>query len=145
MEAFAAVPELKAKLAVIGVIPETERPALEPLMEADNRVVYLGWKQSEELVEYLCACDLYCQPGSVSATMQNAVCCGCPVMSYPHLPYRKDLDFGNILWVKTREDMENTFRNLVDRSIDLQVLRAGSEQCARQLLDYRALAARLYR
>lgn len=145
LEAFAAVPELKAKLAVIGVIPETERPALEPLMEADNRVVYLGWKQSEELVEYLCACDLYCQPGSVSATMQNAVCCGCPVMSYPHLPYRKDLDFGNILWVKTREDMEDTFRNLVDRSIDLQVLRAGSEQCARQLLDYRALAARLYR
>lgn len=145
LEAFAAVPELKAKLVVIGVIPETERPALEPLMEADNRVVYLGWKQSEELVEYLCACDLYCQPGSVSATMQNAVCCGCPVMSYPHLPYRKDLDFGNILWVKTREDMEDTFRNLADRSIDLQVLRAGSEQCARQLLDYRALAARLYR
>lgn len=144
LEAFSAVPDLKAKLAVIGSVPEDQKDLLS-LMEADPRITFLGWKQATELVGYLCACDLYCQPGSVSATLQNAVCCKSPVMSYPHRIYTEELDYGNILWVKTREDMENTFRDIACGSIDLQQLRAGSDRCARQLLDYRALAARLYR
>ena len=144
LEAFSAVPELKAKLAIIGSVPEDQKDLLSQ-MEADPRIVFLGWKQASELIGYLCACDLYCQPGSVSATLQNAVCCKSPVMSYPHRIYTEELDYGNILWVKTREDMENTFRDIAGGSIDLQQLRAGSERCARQLLDYRALAARLYR
>ncbi len=145
LEAFSAVPELKGKLAVIGSIPENEEKNLLELMEADQRVVYLGWKKAQELLEYLCACDLYCQPGSVSATLQNAVCCGSPVMSYPHLIYTEGLDYGNILWAESRADMEEIFRNLAAKSVDLEALREGSRRCARELLDYRVLAERLYR
>ena len=145
LEAFAAVPELKAKLAIIGSIPENEKQNLLPLMEADQRVVYLGWKKAPELLEYLCACDLYCQPGSVSATLQNAVCCGSAILSYPHMIYTEGLDYGNILWAESRADMEETFRNIADEKIDLEALRAGSRKCAQELLDYRVLAARLYR
>lgn len=144
LEAFSAVPQLKAKLVIIGSIPEEENQNLRPLMEADSRVKYLGWKQASELLEYLCACDLYCQPGYVSATMQNAVCCNCPIMAYPHISYTEALDYGNILWVKTREDMVDTFQNLAVGKIDLSVLRKGSERCAGELLDYRVLAARIY-
>lgn len=145
LPAFAAVPELKAKLVIIGKIEEDQKPIVQPLIEADPRVIFLGWKQSAELQKYLCACDLYCQPGDVSATLQNAICCNSPAMSYPHLAYTEDLDFGNILWVKTQEDIESVFRNLADGKIDLALLREGSEHCAREVLDYRALAARLYR
>ena len=145
LEAFSSVKELKAKLAIIGSIPEEEKQELLPLMEADKRIVFLGWKQSSQLIGYLCACDLYCQPGSVSATLQNAVCCKSPVMSYPHRIYTQELDYGNILWVKNREDMERTFREIACHRIDLQLLREGSDRCARELLDYRMLAARLYR
>lgn len=145
LEAFAAVPQWKAKLAIIGSIPEEQKQTLLPLIEADSRIVFLGWKQSSELLGYLCACDLYCQPGSVSATLQNAVCCKSPVMSYPHRIYTEELDYGNILWVKTCEDMKEMFRNIADHKVDLQLLREGSSRCARELLDYRTLAARLYR
>ena len=145
LKAFTAVPELKAKLAIIGSIPDDMKPVLEPLMEVDERVVYLGWKSASDLLEYLCACDLYCQPGSVSATLQNAVCCGSPIMAYPHLPYTEELDYGNILWVETQEDMERVFRDLAAGKTDLSALCKGSERCARELLDYRVLAARLYR
>lgn len=145
LEAFAAVPELKAKLAIIGSVPESEKEKLMPLMEADSRVVFLGWKQAPELLEYLCACDLYCQPGSVSATLQNAVCCGSAVLSYPHLIYTEGLDYGNILWAENENEMEEIFRNLAGGSINLETLREGSRKCARELLDYRILAARLYR
>lgn len=144
LEAFAAVPELKGKLAIIGSIPETEKETLLPLMEADSRVVYLGWKQAAELLEYLCACDLYCQPGSVSATLQNAVCCYCPVMSYPHLIYTEGLDYGNILWAESRADMEHIFRDIAAGKTDPEALREGSRRCAQELLDYKTLAARLY-
>lgn len=145
LRAFAAVPELDARLAVIGSIPEDRKSLLLPLMEADKRVVYLGWKSGEELQEYLCACDLYCQPGSVSATMQNAVCRGCGILSYPHEDYTKDLDYGNILWAETEEDMAAAFRRLQENPALLESLREGSRRCARELLDYRKLAARLYR
>lgn len=145
LRAFAAVPEINAKLAIIGSIPEERKEVLLPLIEADRRVVYLGWKKASELQEYLCASDLYCQPGSVSATLQNAVCCGCPVMTYPHEPYTADLDFGNLMWVKTQEDMEAGFRAIARGEAALDAMRIGSEKCAKEILDYNALAARLYR
>ena len=126
LKAFAAVPELKAKLAIIGSISDDVKPALEPLMAADERVAYLGWKSASDLLEYLCACDLYCQPGSLSATLQNAVCCGSPIMSYPHPAYTGELDYNNILWVETQEDMERVFRELAAGKVDLNELRENS-------------------
>lgn len=144
LRAFAAVPELKARLAVIGSIPEDRKELLTSLMEADARVAYLGWRSGEELQEYLCACDLYCQPGSVSATMQNAVCRGCAVLSYPHEDYIRGFDYGNILWVRTEADMAGAFRRLQEDPALLEPLRENSRRCAEELLDYRKLAARLY-
>ena len=145
LRAFAAVPELKARLAVIGSIPEEHKAELLAQMDADPRVTYLGWKSGEELQEYLCAADLYCQPGKVSAIMQNAVCCRCPVMLYPHPDYVEGYDYGNILYEKDEADMSRVFRQLAAGEIDLAALRRGSVRCAEELLDYRALAARLYR
>ena len=144
LRAFAAVPELKAKLAMIGSIPEDRKALLTSLMESDKRVVYLGWKSGEELQEYLCACDLYCQPGGPSVTMQNAVCRNCAILAYPYEDYTKDLDYNNFLWVKTEEDMKAAFRALAEDPSLLAPLQENSRCCARELLDYRKLAARLY-
>lgn len=144
LRAFAAVPELNAKLAVIGSIPEDRKELLTSLMEQDDRVLYLGWKSGAELQEYLCACDLYCQPGSVSATMQNSVCCNCAILCYPHEPYVRHFDYGNILWVRTEGDITEVFRRLAENASELGTLKENSDRCARELLDYRKLAARLY-
>ena len=65
-------------------------------------------------------------------------------MSYPHLIYTEGLDYGNILWAESREDMEEIFRNIAGKKVDLEALREGSRRCAQELLDYRVLAARLY-
>lgn len=145
LRAFAAVPELKAKLAVIGSIPEETREQLLSQMNADSRVVYLGWKNGNELMEYLCAADLYCQPGKVSAIMQNAVCAGCPILLYPHPGYVKDYDYGNMLWVRNEAEITAALQKIAAGKVDLPVLRHNSQRCASELLDYRALAARLYR
>lgn len=144
LQAFSAVEDTHARLAIIGSIPEEGKEHLNALIAADARVTYLGWKSGEELQEYLCAADLYCQPGSVSATLQNAICRHCPIMSYPHLPYTKRLDYGQFLWIETQADMERVFLQLRNEPNTLTPLRANSTRCARDLLDYRKLAARLY-
>lgn len=142
--AFSAVDDPHAVLAVIGSIPKEREAVLLPLIEADERIRYLGWRTGEELQEYLCAADLYCQPGSQSATMQNAVCRYCPVMLYPHPAHTADYDRGEVIWIKTQADMEMVFRSLAADPAQLKPLRENAEKLARELLDYRRLAARLY-
>ena len=132
-------------LAVIGSIPEDRESVLLPLIEADNRMRYLGWKSGEELQEYLCAADLYCQPGSVSATMQNAICRNTPVMSYPHPAYTAALDCGQFFWIKTQVDMEQVFAQVKADPALLAPMTVNARRCAEELLDYQKLAARLYR
>ena len=144
LEAYSAVKDDDSRLVIIGSIPEEMKDRIMPLIEADSRVKYLGWKSGEDLQEYLCACDLYCQPGSVSATMENSVCRNCAIMAYPHLPYTTHLDWGNILWVETQEDMEKVFQSIAEQPEQLEELKKNSHRCAEELLDYRKLAARLY-
>lgn len=143
--AFSAVDDPHAVLAVIGSIPEDRKSVLLPLIEADRRIRYLGWKTGDELQEYLCAADLYCQPGSVSATMQNAICCNTPVMSYPHPAYTAALDRGQFFWIKTQVDMEQVFAQVKADPALLAPMTVNARRCAEELLDYRKLAARLYR
>lgn len=144
LRAFSAVEDPHAVLAVIGSIPKEREAVLLPLMEADKRIRYLGWRTGEELQEYLCAADLYCQPGSQSVTMQNALCRYCPVMLYPHPAHTADYDRGEVIWIKTQADMEMVFRSLAADPAQLKPLRENAKKIARELLDYRKLAARLY-
>ena len=144
LNAFAAVPELKAKLCVCGSVPEDMKPRLMPLFERDSRVEYLGWKTADELIKLLCACDFYLQPGSQSATLENALCCRTGVMLYPHKAYTADYDYGNVIWTETQAEMEACFRKLLSGEISLTELGKRSENCAAELLDYRKLAERFY-
>lgn len=144
LRAFAAVPELKGRIYICGSIPADMEDKLHALFAADSRVVYLGWKTATDLVRLLCSCDMYLQPGSKSATMENALCCRSAVMLYPHLDYTADFDFGNVVWVENEADMEKAFRGILSGEISLEKLGNNSEKCANELLDYRKLAARFY-
>lgn len=144
IRAFSAVPELKARLFVCGSVPADMESVLLPLFESDSRVSFLGWKTADELIKLLCACDLYLQPGSQSATLENAVCCRKGAMLQPHKAYTADYDFGNILWVDSPEDMERAFRAIHSGETDPAALGRLSEKCAGELFDYRKLAARFY-
>lgn len=144
LRAFAAVPELKARLFVCGSLPEDMREKLSALFNADSRVAYLGWKTADELIRLLCACDFYLQPGSQSATLENALCCRKAAMLYPHKAYTADYDYSNIVWVDTEEDMENCFRAIHAGEISLANMGERSRNCAEEIFDYRKLAARFY-
>ena len=91
LRAFALLPGDNLRFWIVGLLGDEIRDEVVALIDADPRVVFLGWKSPEELTDLLCAADAYVQPGSQSATMQNALCCGCPVIldDVPaHQPYR---------------------------------------------------------
>lgn len=143
LEAFTAVDDARFRLVLIGTLGDEIRDKLEPLIQADPRITFLGWKTSGELQEYLCACDLYVQPGGQSATMQNAMCASAPVMIFPHKSHRPYLD-GNGFFVEGVEDMKRRFQEISCQPGLLAPMRVRSRELALELLDYRKLAARLY-
>ena len=142
LESFISINNEKLKLILIGSIPPEMQPILYPLIESDHRVHFLGWMNSKELVKYLCAADLYVQPGTQSATMQNAICCGAPVALYPyesHVPYVVDNGF----FIKNKSDYMCVFSGLAEGKFNLGAMSAASYVIAYNLLDYKKLAERL--
>ena len=148
LTALSRIKSERLKLVIIGNIPDEMKPILKPLIEADKRVTFLGWKSGDELLKYLCACDMYVQPGSQSATMQNALCCGAPVMLYPHISHTALIEkYGmrdNSYFVKNADDIEQALKDIMANPEKLAVMGKNSLEFAEKVLDYRRLAARLY-
>lgn len=143
LQAFKQVKSDNIKLAIIGTFSDDVKELVFPLIESDNRINYLGWKSSDELMEYLCASDLYVQPGGQSATMQNAICCGSPVALYPHKSHKAFIK-GNGYYVESIEDMIDVFNDVINNPYKIEKMRNNSLKIAYELLDYNKLAARLY-
>ncbi len=143
LRAFHAETSLNARLVIIGVIDETYSEKVCSIINDDERICFLGWKSGDELKEYLCAGDLYCQPGSVSATLQLAAGCNSPVMSYPHQTY-KMIDEGNFLWVRNENDIRKMFHLIARGKIHLADMKERSKICVHKYLDYSQTAKMIY-
>lgn len=145
IEAFCAVEDKKAKLIIVGRIEDDIINEFNKLIKGNTRIYYVGWKDGNELKNYLCAADLYCQPGTVSATLQNAICCKCPCLSYPDETYIKYFDMGNFFWVKNKKDIEQVFKEIKYRKIDLESMSSKSETFAKKFLDYGKTSSFIYK
>lgn len=139
IEAFGRNKGLNAKLIIIGTIVSDVHDELVRLIASDNRIQYIGWKKADELLEYLCACDIYCQPGSPSATLQNAICCRSAILTYPHLDYVKNMKYDCFFWCECVDDIVNVFSELSLNPTIIDAKKRESIRCATELLDYEIL------
>lgn len=144
LDAFYDVKSNGIRMIIIGSIPADMHDILMPKIQRDNRVQYLGWKSGNELQEYICAGDLYIQPGLGSATLQNAACCGTAVAVYPHLGYTPVFGEENVFYIKTKEDIVSLLNRILEDRSYLEAMREKTYSVAKNVLDYRVLAARLY-
>lgn len=142
--AFKAISNEKFKLVILGSIPDNQKELLLPLINSDTRIKYLGWKTGSELQEYLCASDVYIQLGSASATMQNALCCGCPVLLNSCNGYYKEFMRGNGMFVNDGDELVNALHLISTNPGVLEDMKDATWKIALELLDYRKLAARIY-
>lgn len=141
LTAFSSVKTNKLFLIIFGSIPSEQKNIIEPLIAGDNRIVFEGWKNNVESIEILSGVDVYCQPGTQSATSQIALCCGCMEMVYPHESY-KDFYKDNVMYIKTENDIRTAFQNIVD-NYDLVLLYKNKSMIfATNNLSYELLAKR---
>ncbi|WP_181949824.1 glycosyltransferase family 4 protein [Yersinia intermedia] len=140
LNSFYKVNNENLKLLIAGNIPESNSELLH-LIKRDNRVIYLGWLDGNELVDYICSSDCYIQPGTQSATLQIAMCCGLPVIIYPYPSHKPYLD-GNGFYVRGEEDILQKFQIIAQDSSILLSMENQSYKIAKELLDYEVLSSR---
>lgn len=142
LKAFLKTKNDKFKLILIGSFPDDVWSEVVPYIDKDKRISFLGWKNGEELINYLCAADIYLQPGSVSATLQNAICCKCGVLFYPHPGYGflKHSGFS----VKCETDIRKALEEINKNPQVVDNMKKNSEKIGKEILDYKKLASRIY-
>lgn len=142
LRAFAAVPNPQLRLVVAGVLQADVRDECERLITFDSRVAFIGWQDAEELTAILSAADVYLQPGSQSATMQHALCCGCAVI-LDRVPAHEPYIVGNGWLVSTEDELQDCIAALPTHDISLMGNR--SLALAEKILDYAKLSSRILR
>lgn len=141
--AFNKINDPKFRLVIIGSIPDDSKAEMLDLINSNNRISYLGWKTGQELLGYLTACDIYIQPGTQSATMQNAACARAALILYPFENHT--FIFGeNALYAESTEDLTNIFIDISKGNIDIKDVRKRCFRIAKEKLDYESLVNRLY-
>lgn len=129
---------------VAGALQEDIRAEAQSLFLSDPRTHFLGWMNRDELMQTLCAADVYVQPGSQSATLQNSICCRCAVIAddvSSHYPFVE----GNGWLVRDIDSLIKTFNSAINafQLGHLDQMKVISLFIARHLLDYQKLASRL--
>jgi hypothetical protein len=144
LQAFRANEFRNLQLLIVGSLDGEIRSTVETLLPSVPNARYLGWKDARALVDHLCAADVYLQPGSQSATMQNALCARCPVI-LDDVPSHRPFVDGNGWLLNASQSLEAVLSAIDGNPAQLEPLARRSLAIALDLLDYRKLAARLYR
>jgi glycosyltransferase involved in cell wall biosynthesis len=139
LHAFSYVRNEKFIMIIAGVFLENSKEIMK-MIENDKRIIFVGWKEGDELIKILCSTDIYCQPGSVSATLQNSMCCGCAVMVYPHEGYKVYLNKETCFFVETEEDMKSIFERISSNFTIINTIKKKSYKIACEILDYEKIA-----
>lgn len=136
-------PDPRLKLLIAGSMPNETKDILRSLIEQDERITYLGWLDDKALKKHLSAADIYIQPGTQSATLQTAICCGTAVAIYPHPSHKPYLN-GNGYWIRDQSDIEKLLQEITTPQNQLTSMKTASYAIAHNLLDYKIIASRLY-
>lgn len=143
IHAFSQTAGSHLRLIVAGHIEPAMRSQALERIDADQRIQFVGWRSAEQLRDLLCAADVYLQPGTQSATMQMSVCLRCAVI-VDDVPSHGPFVNGNGWLVSNAERLTDVFRSIERAPQMLPAMREKSLAIARELLDYRKLAARVY-
>lgn len=128
---------------VAGHVSQRLELSFRNALDADGRIKFIGWQDSEGMKDVLCGADVYVQPGSQSATMQMSLSARCAVIIAKikaHGPYEN----ANGWFVDGADELRVAMSELESNPSRLASMSANSHAIASRLLDYRALAARFY-
>lgn len=140
LRAFSKIESTNVVMIIVGSISVEMEKEIKQLIDNDERVFFLGWRSGQELIEVLRAADIYCQPGSPSATSQIALCCGCAEIVYP-LEVYKIMYEENVLYAENEDELYEVMSQLIKKD-NLNTYKSRAMMCAKEKYDYKKLANR---
>lgn len=142
LRAFKKAKRENSWLVIAGAADGSIKDMIKKDCEEHDKIRYVGWLSGEDVMSYLCASDVYVQPGTLSTTLNNAICCGCAIMTYPHMDY-KELLQDNALYIKGIEDIYVGICLLADDADKLKDYKEKSKILGINKLDYNLIAKRI--
>jgi hypothetical protein len=130
-------------LIIAGVISDEIYEDVMAIINSNEKILYVGWQDTNSLLRLMCASDLYIQPGNQSASLQNALCCGCPIIIPPHKSYMPFFNNNGYL-IEDLNDLISIFNQVSKKKRILSRMELNSYKIAKEYLDYRILAKRMY-
>lgn len=142
LDGFSKNLDKRLKLVLCGSMDTNIWDVMEGYRRNDKRILYMGWLSGEKLQEYLCACDLYIQPGTQSAILQNAVCCGASVAVFPHISYKFLLGEASF-YVDSAQSIADLLQMLLDNKNLILSKKSLLRKIAVNMLDYHKQAQKI--
>lgn len=135
---FNGINDNRFHLFIIGSFLDGIEEEAMSLIHSDNRIEYLGFMSGDELTRYICAADMYLQPGTISQTSQTAICCGTPIC-FTSVPTNKELYNGNGFFIDTDKELKNALTKISKEPEILSEMSKKSYILARKELEYTVL------
>jgi 1,2-diacylglycerol 3-alpha-glucosyltransferase len=80
LKSFSQIKNINLRLVLAGYVSESFREVLDQFKSNDSRIIELGWVSAATLRDVMLASDLLVQPGSLSNSFIDAICCGLPII-----------------------------------------------------------------
>jgi glycosyltransferase involved in cell wall biosynthesis len=80
LKSFSQIKNINLRLVLAGSVSESFREVLDRQKSNDSRIIELGWVSAATLRDLMLASDLLVQPGSLSNSFIDAICCGLPII-----------------------------------------------------------------
>lgn len=140
---FIQVKSDKFRYVIAGTLDEDVKDDIMDIIKTDERIKYIGWVDSNEMKDYLCASDVYMQPGSQSATMQQSLCLRNSVI-IDNVKSHKPFVNENGWLIDDISDISDILKKISCRPEIINDMSQKSYQLSLELLSYKKLANRIY-
>lgn len=144
LNAFTAIDSNDMELMIAGVCEEEVRRIIDEAVQRDSRIHFLGWLSGDKLYDLMCAADIYAQPGTCSAALQNSICCRCAVLAAPYRVYTDKMIINNNGFiVRNEKEISKGIYKLLNNKGLLEEFKNNSVYIGKTLLDYSVQGRRI--
>lgn len=138
LDALTLLSDADFQLVITGSIEDSFRLKYEHLLQQSN-VLILGWLSPNELRDVISASDILVQPGSLSNTFIDALCCGTAIILNETSQGKYLTKGGNGELLKDNFSIEELVNLITKVSSNLEYYNSNAQKIAENF-DYRTLA-----
>jgi glycosyltransferase involved in cell wall biosynthesis len=142
LTAFHATPSTKLRFVIAGRMTDDVRMICLPLIQADSRILDLGWQSTEELRTILAGADFFLQPFGQTVTTQMAMGYGCVILAQELSSHRWLVGENGRLF-RDSSELGAVYQWVLDNLNRLPQLKEATLDFAKSHLDYQKLAMQI--